>query len=494
MKKVIPFAVVLVLIPCVAFTQQTTPMSPETRLCIGCHSSVHPGIVQDWMKSRHAKTTPAEALSKPNLERRISTLRVEDRLKDSAVGCYECHSLNAAGHRDNFDHHGRKIHIVVSPRDCSTCHPTEEGQYRESKKAHAVGNLDQNPAYSLLVSTVIGVKGVDGKFKITALKPSDLTKMETCYSCHGTEVRVDGTMQVPSKFGAIRIPRLVNWPNQGVGRINPDGSRGACTSCHPRHAFSIDVARKPHTCGQCHLEPDVPGYNVYNESKHGNIFHSKHSEWNFQSVPWKLGLDFQAPTCSTCHNSLVATPDGKPIVERNHDFGARLWVRLFGLIYSHPQPKSGDTSIIRNKDGLSLPTAFTGEPATGFLISREEQSHRQETVKGMCRGCHGAQWTDNHFTKMDNTLQETDQMILASTKLLNGAWQKKLADRKNPFDESIEHLWVRQWLFYGNSVKYASAMSGAPDYTSFKYGWWELTTNLQKMKDRVRSSPGRKNP
>jgi len=30
-------------------------------------------------------------------------------------------------------------------------------------------------------------------------------------------------------------------------------------ACHPRHGFSIEVARKPYTCSQCHLEPDVPG-------------------------------------------------------------------------------------------------------------------------------------------------------------------------------------------------------------------------------------------
>jgi hypothetical protein len=486
MKRTILIAGVLVMIPCVVFTQQTKPISTETRTCLTCHSSLHPGIVQDWMKGRHSQVTPAEALTKADLERRISASGVEDRLKDVTVGCYECHSLNARSHGDSFDHYGKKIHIVVSPKDCSTCHPTEEAHYRGSKKAHAVGNLDKNPVYSQLVDAVIGVKNVEGVSKITTRKPSDLTKMETCYSCHGTEIRVDGEMQVQSKLGAVRIPKLVNWPNQGVGRINPDGSRGSCTSCHPRHAFSIEVARKPHTCGQCHLEPDVPGYNVYNESKHGNIFQSKQAGWDFQAVPWKLGVDFQAPTCATCHMSLVAAPDGKPIVERTHDFGARLWVRLFGLIYSHPQPRSGDTSSIKNKDGQPLPTAFTGEPATAYLISQEEQAKRQEVVKGLCRSCHSSQWTDGHFKKMDNTLRETNEMVLASTKLLNIAWQKKLADRKNPFDEPVEHLWVRQWLFYGNSVKYASAMTGAPDYTSFKYGWWELTTNLEKMREKVK--------
>ncbi|MFO0794711.1 MAG: hypothetical protein U0586_11700 [Candidatus Brocadiaceae bacterium] len=44
--------------------------------------------------------------------------------------------------------------------------------------------------------------------------------------------------------GDIDVPDLSGWPNQGVGRINPDGSSGACTSCHPRHSFSIEIARK----------------------------------------------------------------------------------------------------------------------------------------------------------------------------------------------------------------------------------------------------------
>jgi hypothetical protein len=44
-------------------------------------------------------------------------------------------------------------------------------------------------------------------------------------------------------------------------------------------------------------------------------------------------------------------------------------------------------------------------------------------------------------------------------------------------------MWVRQWLFYSNSIRYASAMTGAPDYTAFKNGWWYLNENLQHMKD-----------
>ena len=80
-------------------------------------------------------------------------------------------------------------------------------------------------------------------------------------------------------------------------------------------------------------------------------------------------------------------------------------------------------------------------------------------------------------------------MALASTLLLVEAWKHGLAEGlpqgKNPFDGAIEQMWIRQWLFYANSVKYASAMTGAPDYATFKNGWWNLTENLQRMKDWI---------
>jgi len=99
----------------------------------------------------------------------------------------------------------------------------------------------------------------------------------------------------------------------------------------------------------------------------------------------RLEKIFQVPTCASCHNSLISTPDGKVVSQRSHDFGARLWVRLFGLIYSHPQPKGGDTSVLRNKEGLPLPATFAGEIATEGLLDREEQVKRR---KLMSEGCH----------------------------------------------------------------------------------------------------------
>jgi hypothetical protein len=460
------------------------PLSPQTKACISCHILYTPGIVKDWETSRHSKTTPEEAMKKSTLEKRISAENVPKELFSYPVGCFECHSQNGENHKDNFEHFGYKINIVVSPHDCQTCHPVEAKQYSGSKKANAYGNLMDNPVYATLVNTVTGLKKIENNH-IVAMKPSASTLHETCLGCHGTKVEAKGSKNVMTKLGEISFPELTNWPNQGVGRINPDGSLGSCTACHPRHSYLIEIARKPYTCGQCHLDPDVPALNVYRESKHGNMYSSKFNEWNFNSVPWVIGKDFKSPTCTTCHNSLVISPSGNVIAERTHDFGSRLWVRIFGLIYSHAQPKSGDTTIIMNKDGLPLPVTFAGELASEYLIDNAEQERRFKMISNICNGCHSSDWINGHFAKLDNTIKETNDITRTATNLMTSTWGKEIEDKTNPFDEPIEKMWARQWLFYANSIRYASAMTGAPDYTSFKNGWWYLDETLQRMMDWI---------
>jgi hypothetical protein len=461
--------------------RQEVSLSPQTKTCIGCHSNFTPGIVQDWLTSRHAKTIPSDAIKKSTLERRISAKFLPKDLQKYAVGCHECHSLNTAGHTDSFEHMGRTINVIVTPNDCMTCHPQEAEEFAGSKKAHAHKLVMENPVYASLASAVTGVKRLEGGH-IVAEKPSDATLHESCLGCHGTKVEAKELVTRMTDIGPIKVPKLTNWPNGGVGRVNPDGSTGSCAACHARHSFSIEVARKPYTCSRCHREPDVPAWNVYEESKHGNIYSSKFYSWNFDNVPWVLGSDIQAPTCATCHSSLLVSPTGEIVAQRTHDFGARLWVRIFGLIYSVPQPKSGDTTIIKNKEGLPLPATYTGEPASEYLIDKPEQEKRQQMFKKVCNGCHNKDWIEGHFAKFDNTITETNNMTRTATVLMAEAWEKGIEDKSNPFDESIEQMWIRQWLFYSNSVRFASAM-GSSDPASFKNGWWYLTENIQHMKD-----------
>lgn len=460
------------------------PISPASEECLGCHEESTPQIVQDWRNSLHARMTLEMALKKGELERRVSIAKTGETAGKFVVGCAECHNINPEKHKDTFEHADYKVHVVVTPDDCATCHPVEKEQYMKNKMANAYGNLMKNPVYLQLLETIVGVHRMKNEHLAQA-KASDVGKEDACLACHGTIVEVKEMKTMETDAGEMVFPVLTGWPNQGVGRINPDGSMGACTSCHPRHQFSIEVARKPYTCSQCHSGPDVPAYKIYSASKHGNIYSSLHKHWDFNAVPWTPGKDFNAPTCAVCHVSLLTNTSGDVISQRTHQMNDRLPWRIFGVIYSHPEPRSADTSIIKNKAGLPLATELTGEPASEFLIDKAEENKRLASMKTVCLSCHTTPWTDQHFTRLKKTMEETDRAVLASTQLMLQGWKKGLANGMdkgdNIFNEYMEKLWVRTWLFYANSIRMASAMMAA-DYGVFHNGRWELSQTIEHMK------------
>ena len=89
-----------------------------------------------------------------------------------------------------------------------------------------------------------------------------------------------------------------------VGKPNADGTIGTCTACHTRHTASVEVARLPTTCGQCHMGPDHSQIEIYEESKHGVLFQAQRSQLNLKAPPDHLTTrDMFVPTCATCHMS-----------------------------------------------------------------------------------------------------------------------------------------------------------------------------------------------
>lgn len=70
---------------------------------------------------------------------------------------------------------------------------------------------------------------------------------------------------------------------------------------------------------------------------------------------------------------------------------------------------------------------------------------------------------------------------MEATNVMTEIWEKQIADKNNPFDEEVELLWVKHWLFFASSIRYATAMMG-PDYTAFKNGWWNAKNNIVKMR------------
>ena len=467
--------------------------SDDTQACLDCHRDVHPGITADWERSRHARTRPLDSLVKPELERRLSAATVPESLRDRTVGCAECHTLNAGLHEDTFDHNGYEIHVVVSPGDCATCHPAERSQYEENIMSRAYGNLVENPVYSDLAAVTNGTEVyLPEENRVELREPDEATEAVSCLFCHGMKVRVTGSVTRETDYGEMDFPVLSGWPSQGVGRVNTDGTLGACTACHTRHRFSIETARKPDTCSQCHKGPDVPGYKAYSVSKHGNLHASHKKEETFDAVPWTLGKDVSAPTCATCHVSLCVSGDGRVIAERTHRMNDRLAWRLFG-VYAHPHPESADTTVLRNRAELPLPVDLDGRPAEQGLIDGEAQELRRDAMKRVCLSCHASGWVEAQYERLDRTIQTSNEMTLAATRVMSSVWEKGLAkgigQGDSPFNEAIEKMWVEQWLFYANSTRYAAAMMGG-DYGVFDNGRWFMSKNLRYMIDWLRMNEG----
>jgi hypothetical protein len=247
---------ILLILLCVAVWRWGLPVSKpyESRMieivsksCIKCHQKLNPGIYYDWKKSVHSEV---------------------------GVDCYKCHHLlddsSDLAFKDHFKHTKQPISIVVSPKTCENCHAEEYNQYAKSKHANTIAIMWKVDKWLQ--------HGMNNEIERTT----------GCFACHGTVIKVkDGR------------PVSGTWPNVGVGRINPDGSKGSCTSCHTRHKFSIQEARRPEACDQCHLGPDHPQIEIYNESKHGTIYHAEGNSWNWipEDGMWLAGRDFRAPTC-----------------------------------------------------------------------------------------------------------------------------------------------------------------------------------------------------
>ena len=478
MKKLLflLFAILILRSPLYA----SPPVSPETQGCLECHQHVSQGLVDSWKKSLHASTTIEKSLKSG----RLTKTAVPESKHAFVVGCAECHTINTENRDDVFDHGEYKVHMLVTPKDCAVCHMEEARQYSESKKAWAEKNLTGNPLYMELANQTNSVQSY--KNGEIVLSPSDyLAEMDSCLSCHGSRVKVSGVTKHETELLDFESPKLVGWPNQGVGRLNPDNSRGSCTVCHTGHMISIVTARAPETCAQCHKGPDVPAYPVYSVSKHGKIYSSSDKKnWNMENSKWKPGEDFLAPTCAACHMSELTDNNGNAIVKRTHKLTDRLSERIFGLIYSHPHPESPDTTVLVNKSGLPLPTELDGTPVEKGLISKSMALERRQTMKNVCMSCHSSSWTDSHFEKLSAVVKYADSQVGTATGIVASAWDAGLikgpGQGGSPFDDYLERLWVEQWLFHANSLRLSAAMGGA-DYGVFAGGRWYMAKNIRHM-------------
>ncbi len=345
-----------------------------------------------------------------------------------------------------------------------------------------------------------------------------------CIECHGSIVVPYGreTVQVETQPGVtmmVERVKLWGWPSNGAARVDPDGSHGTCTACHDRHMFSLKQAREPWTCGRCHLGYDHPHIEIYEESAHGNIHTAYGEGWKWEELPWKVGVDYNAPTCATCHMSTIARVDAagnvKIEIPGTHDLVKRLvWDQMHffgipkGVIPDKPQQtlflggwsqlKSMPEQIeqahqqimakIESGEYKNVPDEYLYPVFMGFKLKYEESAkpgegklprmieieysgvlaeHRNE-MKMVCKQCHSSQWVDNYFRTADQNIIDYDIAAKFAFTLLKIAYAEGLADPKNPLDEFPELMWYYIWHHQGRRWRNGAFMMG-PDFAHW-YG------------------------
>jgi hydroxylamine dehydrogenase len=371
--------------------QQVDVLADSTDECVTCHREATPGIVEQFSHSTMAA---------------------------AQVTCRNCHEVSA-GYPGSELHEGVTILAAPTTARCEQCHQAEVAQFYQSRHSlPAYGAVwgTKNLSESLVAmyqSIPEGSYTPDKPRNAVAVLEGSVVMPLTCENCHS------------------------------IGLPAADGSVGKCQKCHIRHEFSLAQARMPETCNNCHLGPDHPQWEIYQESAHGIVYATQGASWNWDAEAGNLTVsDFPAPMCALCHMS------GFGSTGTTHDVGDRLSWFLFA-------------SISTQRPGW------------------QDNRTRMQSV---CFECHNATFVKDYYTKADAATQQVNAWVQASNDLIAPLQQQNLINVNN-YDEPIDFTYFDLWHFYGRTAKFGAWMQG-PDYSQW-HGAYPLQDSLAELRDMV---------
>ncbi len=380
--------------PKVDVERATASHVAATGRCASCHKDVASAVVHEYEMSRHAAV---------------------------GVSCLDCHQ--ATSQQQILDHHGFEIAQDLTSSNCAVCHPQEYDEFLRSR--HAA------PA----MAAVTGTAG---------FTPEQIAHAEKYHP--GMVERPANTLALLEGQSALENGCA---KCHQIGAPNLDGSIGSCTECHARHNTSIQLARSPETCGQCHMGPDHSQLEIYHESKHGVLFHDQRSRMNLHADPKSLTTrDMPVPTCATCHMSGL---NGQGVT---HDTTERLsW-----LLYAPVSTKR--------------PTYQRG----------------QDEMKQTCMQCHTSSSIESFYAGAESVVESTNEKVQEALSLIAAARDEGLMTPE-PFDEELDFLEFDIWHYYGRTAKHGAFMGGA-DFVQW-HGNYELLHYKVKIEKAIEELRGR---
>lgn len=366
--------------------------------CAECHTQQQYSIVHEYEMSVHAR---------------------------KGVNCLDCHQPAAA--QGKKDHHGFVVSTKLTAGNCRSCHEPIYQEFLRSR--HAA------PSWA-------AVYGQEG------LKPEQIEFSE--------RYQPGGTRRAAHPLVAIEgAPAATSGCAQchSVGRPNDDGTIGTCTACHTRHTASVAIARLPTTCGQCHLGPDHSQLEIYEESKHGVMFHAQEKLLRLDAPPPTLSTrDMFVPTCATCHMSGL---NGQKVT---HDPSERL-------------------------------SYYLADPITK---PRPNHDRAQVAMKQLCLQCHTPPLIERVYAEAERVVASTNEKVQAASDVMT-ALRKEGVLTGAPFTQRIDFIYFDLWHYDGRTSKHGAFMGGA-DFVQW-YGNYPMLARgveLRAMAEDLRRQHARR--
>jgi hydroxylamine dehydrogenase len=378
--------------PGVETGQPSASLARATGKCAECHTQQQYAVVHEFEMSRHAQ---------------------------KGVNCLDCHQ--PADGQQKKEHHGFVVSTKLTAGNCRSCHEPIYQEFLRSR--HAA------PSWAAVYGQ-------------TGLKPEQVEFSE--------RYQPGGTRRPAHPLTALEGPSATTSgcaQCHSVGKPNDDGTIGTCTACHTRHTSSVAIARLPTTCGQCHLGPDHSQLEIYEESKHGVMFHAQEKLLNLEAPPKTLTTrDMFVPTCATCHMSGI---NGQKVT---HDPSERLSYYLADPI-TKPRP---------NHD--------RGEAA----------------MKQICVQCHTPPLVDRVYAEAERVVTTTNERVQAATDIMTGLRKDGLLSGA-PFSQPIDFVYFDLWHYDGRTSKHGAFMGGA-DFIQWhgNYPMLARTVQLKAQAEELR--------
>ena len=377
-------------------TERVDALAGSTDACVTCHRQESPGIVAQYGMSDMAA---------------------------AGVACMDCHGV-PADYPEAVEHEGSMVLSSPTPARCGTCHESQVAQFyasRHSLPAYVAyaGAQSLTPAHLVMYEAVDEGTFAPSKERsqLYALEGDAVTKF-ACETCHN-----------------VGLPRA-------------DGSVGRCQNCHLRHTFSLEQARKPETCNACHIGPDHPQWEIYQESPHGISYMTGGHTWNWEAEPGtQTTTDLPAATCALCHMSGFGT------ATTTHDVGDRLAWYLFA-------PQS------------------TRRPDWEANLAR---------MQGVCIACHNQTFVDTYTSAADAATEAINAWVVESDSII-APMQEAGILTEEPFDQPIDFTHFELWHHWGRTAKFGVWMQG-PDYVQW-HGAYEILSDLADLRETAAELQG----